>query len=243
MKCCLLACAVLIALWTAESHAAGLIRGTIWSSRGEARRAELARVERPRGLFGFLGSITRRKAPAHAKAPLPRHQPELRDVVVLLRRIPEEAEHRLARQSERGPSRHPPRIMIQQSRYKPRVTAVVAGTRVEFQNLDRIWHSTFSVSAAERFDLGKLPSGAMGTVTVTRSGAVNLHCDIHPEEAGFLVVAPNHAYARPDSLGHFELPRLPEGRYDLEIWHPLLGVRNRVVVLPSRGDAECDLAF
>ena len=71
MKRALLACAVLLALSSAVAHATGQIRGTIWSSRGEARRSELAReknkvVKPPRlaGLFDFLGTPALRKTPA-----------------------------------------------------------------------------------------------------------------------------------------------------------------------------------
>jgi plastocyanin len=170
-------------------------------------------------------------------------QPGVTDAVITVRRIPEATERRLAGQMQRDRRRTNPRMVIQKSRYKPRVMAVAAGNDLEFQNLDRIWHSTFSVSTAQRFDLGKLKPGAVDTVTLARPGVINLHCDIHPEETGFLVVAPNHAYARPDSLGRFELPRLPSGSYEVQIWHPVRGSRERVVVVPSRGDAQCDLAF
>lgn len=275
MKRPLLVCAVFISLWSAEAHTAGLIRGTIWNSRGEARRAELAREKaraakpQARGLFDFLGTPALRKTPAApasasgdrtggaaraggsrgsanastVKPPVPRLQPGVTDAVISVRRIPESAERRLAQRVQRDRRRHNPRMVIQKSRYKPRVMAAAAGSDVEFQNLDRIWHSTFSVSSAQPFDLGKLKPGAMDTVTLARPGVINLHCDIHPEETGFLVVVPNHAYARPDSLGRFELPRLPAGSYQVEIWHPLRGVRDAMVVVPSRGDAECDLAF
>lgn len=260
MKRALLACAVLLTLSSAAAHATGQIRGTIWSTRGEARRAELAREkaraakpQRQSGLFDFLGTPALRRTPAvparakpapHAvRAPVPRRQPGVTDAVISVRSIPEATERRLAKQMERDRRRQSPRMVIQKSRYKPRVMAVAAGSDVEFQNLDRIWHSTFSVSTAHRFDIGKLKPGASGTAKLARPGVINLHCDIHPEEAGFLVVTPNHAYARPDSLGRFELPRLPAGSYVVNIWHPLRGTREATVVVPSRGDAECDLAF
>lgn len=246
-------------LWPSDSGATGAIRGTIWSSRGEARRAELLREKiraakpQAKGPLDFLGIPWRRRTravPAAApsggtglKRPAAKPLPGITDAVITVRRIPEASERSLADRLQRNRRRTSSRMVFQQSRFKPRVMAVAAGTGVEFQNLDRIWHSTFSVSSAQRFDLGKLKPGARDTVTLTRPGVINLHCDIHPEETGFLVVAPNHAFARPDSLGRFELPRLPSGSYEVEIWHPVRGSRERVVVVPSRGDAECDLAF
>jgi len=252
-------CAVLL-LFAAEARADGVIRGTLWTSRADARRAEMAREAeraartRTSGHFDFLGTpalrrtpATPRVAPAEAKpgvkAPVARPQPGMTDAVISIRTIPPAAEQRLARQMQRDRRRPNPRIVIRQSRFAPRVMAVAAGTDIEVQNLDRIWHSTFSVSSAGRFDLGKIRPGAIDTVQLARAGTINLHCDIHPDETGFVVVAPNHAYARPDAMGRFSLPRLPAGRYQLQLWHPQRGVRERTIEIPRRGDVACDLAF
>ena len=37
----------------------------------------------------------------------------------------------------------------------PRVLPVCAGTRVRFQNMDRVYHNAFSISPAMKFDIGK----------------------------------------------------------------------------------------
>jgi len=252
-----LLCAALLAV-AVPAGANGVIRGTIWSTRGEAKRADLCEeieaenAPKSHGLFDFLGAASlRRKAstvpvvPARAGPRPPRRvkQPGVQDAVISVERIPDVVEHRLALQSQRDRSRPNARMTIHHSRYWPRVMAVAAGSDLEFQNLDRIWHSTFSVSSAMRFDLGKLRPGAIATVALPKPGVINLHCDIHPDESGFVMIAPNHAYARPDSLGQFALPRLPAGAYQIEIWHPLRGARTRQVVVPKRGDVQCNLAF
>lgn len=76
-----------------------------------------------------------------------------------------------------------------------------------------------------------------------RAGVANLHCDIHPDESGFVVVVPNHAFARPDSLGRFALPKLPKGDYTLHVWHPRLGEITRDVTMPKHGDLKIELRF
>lgn len=254
----LLACAALLAL-ACPAHAGGVIRGTLWPTRGEAKRADLARAQQPArrpssGLFDFLGTPSLRKTPAPvaqpasakrpvAKLPPPVRASDLRDAVVLVREVPPAVEKRLMERAARDRRRPLARVTITKSRYQPRVVAVAAGTSVEFRNADKIWHSVFSVSAASHFDLGKLKPGVFETLVLKRPGVINVHCDIHPDEAGFVVVAKNHVFAKADSLGHFELPKLPPGTYQLSLWHPLRGSREQQVVVPKRGDVTCDLAF
>ena len=249
-----LGCAVVL-LCTAcpVANAAGVIRGTIWPTRADAKRAALAHAAEPpaehRGFFAFLTERSEKPEvkPASSRsavtAPDPKPQPGVVDAVVSVRAIPEKVEAKLAQQMKRDRSRPLPRMVIHQSHYAPRVMAVTAGTELEFQNLDRIWHNAFSVSAASRFDLGKIKPGAIDTVKLARPGVINLHCDIHPDEIGYVVITPNHAIARPDGNGRFTLPKLPPGEYQVEMWHPLRGSRVATVVVPRRGDAVCDLAF
>ena len=253
-----LVCAVAFVLAAAPAaQAAGVIHGTIWPTRAEAKRAAATRASSPapehHGLFDFLGSpgMDRRTKPqvqpasAHPKTAVPGPKPQggIGDAVVAVRAIPEKVEAKLAQQAKRDRTRPLARMTIQRSHYVPRVMAVTAGSQIEFQNLDHIWHNAFSVSSASRFDLGKIKPGAIDTVKLARTGVINLHCDIHPDEIGFVVITPNHAVARPDPTGRFTLPKLPPGTYEVEIWHPLRGNRVVAVTVPKRGDVTCDLAF
>jgi hypothetical protein len=167
------------------------------------------------------------------------------EAVIYVEKVAPEVERRLTggRRFLFFRKERPPDVLnvVQRKRFEPRVAAAVVGTRVAFVNLDRVYHNVFSVSASRRFDLGKNAPGSRDTVEFGRSGVVNLHCDIHPEEQGYLVVTPNHAYARPDSLGRWRLPKLPAGRYTVRMFHPTRGELTREVVMPARGDVTLQL--
>jgi len=183
-----------------------------------------------------------RKAPATpAKA-----QRGVTEAVVYLESVPDKVERKLAhpRRWFFGRPQEPGVFHIVQSgrQFRPRVAAVAVGTRVEFKNLDRVYHSTFSVSSAKRFDLGKYPPGRADTLEFDRPGVVNLHCDIHPDMVGYLVVTPNHAFTRPDSMGEFRLPSVPKGTYTVRVVHPSRGVIRQVVRV-GRGDVALDLSY
>jgi len=151
------------------------------------------------------------------------------DAVIYLDRIPAAAESALA-----ATDAHPALVQRDQS-FDPRVLAVTVGTTVEFPNADPIYHNVFSVSPVKRFDLGRYPKGRSKRVTFDRAGLVNVYCEIHSNMAAFVLVLPNHAFARPDADGAFALPDLPPGRYQLKVWHPDLPPLERDVELGDAG--------
>ncbi len=171
--------------------------------------------------------------------------------VVWLEKIPERVEDQLAHPDPpwflfwRQPEENPPLPVIAQEKetYSPRVLAVPVGSSIEFTNPDRLYHSTFSVSGAKRFDLGKTPPGRRDTVEFSRPGVINLHCEIHPRAVGYVVVTPNHAYASPDRSGHFRLPKMPPGRYVLHAWHPDRGDLRLPFDVPKRGSVALTPTF
>ncbi|HTK30750.1 MAG TPA: hypothetical protein VL332_02220 [Candidatus Saccharimonadaceae bacterium] len=209
-----LALAVSAAL--AAPSSAGTVRGVLWLAPPEPGAAE--------------------NAARHA-------QPGVADAVVYVDRVPDKVEKKLTHHGWFWHAPRLPRIVQQDRRFDPRVLAVARGTSVEFQNLDSVYHNAFSVSVAKPFDLGKYPPGTRDTVLFDRAGAINLHCDIHPDMVGFVVVVPNHVFCRPDSMGAYKLPRLPQGRYSVRVWHPHRGEIRRDVVVPHHGDVDLTLVY
>jgi hypothetical protein len=184
-----------------------------------------------------------------AGAVSPPRQPGVGEGVVWVETIPDRLEAKLASPPKKGwfarPAAAPPLpdIVERADGFSPRVRVVPAGTQVEFTNADRLYHSVFSVSSARHFDLGKSAPGRRDTLAFARTGVINLHCEIHPEAIGFLVVTPNHAFATPDSAGRFALPRLSPGRYVLHAWHPRAGELKLPFDVPRRGTVALDPSF
>lgn len=170
------------------------------------------------------------------------------EAVVWIEVIPEKVEQKLASRRTgwlfKRTLPEPIESIVQvNQRFRPRVLAVPAGARIEIRNADHVYHGTFSVSPAKRFDLGTHPPGRRDTVKFAQRGVINLHSELYPEMLGFVVVTPNHALARPDSLGRFRLPKLPPGRYTLRAWHPERGELRREIEVAKRGDTKLELKF
>ncbi len=226
----LMAVAALFVL--ASPAGAETVRGVLWASRSAAERAN--------------ADDTRRRS---SDAVVARSQRGIGDAVVWIEQVPEKLERRLASGGrrwfwqKRSAETKLASVVQRGHLFAPRVLVVTVGSRVEFRNADHVYHNVFSVAAAKRFDLGKNAPGAADTIAFEKPGVVNLHCDIHPEELGFVVVVPNHFLARPDSLGAFTLPALTPGTYRLHAWHPRLGELKRSIDVPKHGDVGLQLVF
>ena len=104
--------------------------------------------------------------------------------------------------------------------FVPLASAVRVGTPVDFPNSDNIRHQVYSFSPAKVFNL-KLYSGRPSTpVTFDRPGVVALGCNIHDRMIAWLLVVDTPWIAYPDARGVSTFKDLPEGEYDLRVWHP-----------------------
>ena len=214
------------------------------------------RLPAPFALLGVLsllsgcttvGTISGTVSPADAPRPAPQEQEScvghisagrsVADAVVYVGKIGREANSRLPAPPESA--------FIQQEglSFCPRILVVVAGTRVDFPNRDTVFHNVFSVSPANRFDLGRYGPGNTRNVVFRAPGPVNIYCGLHPKMSAFVLVVPNKAFARPDSLGRFTLPPLPAGRYVVNVWHPDYPAIRRNVTVPGGGHAELEVTL
>ena len=201
---------IVVALLVPGIAGAGVVRGTLDVSRARARIAA---------------------ASAHQPDSISAPPEPLTEAVVCVEAIPAKLEHRLARRAS-------PCMVVQQGgAFFPRTLCVPESTSVTFLNRDRVYHNVFSVSPARRFDTGQYGPRESRSVTLAGTGAVQLFCEIHPGESGFIFVVPNHAFTRTNSAGRFVLPNLPAGKYVLRAWHPTFGATTKEIVMPARGDA------
>ena len=119
-----------------------------------------------------------------------------------------------------------------QRRFVPEILAVPAGSTVSFANSDPIFHNVFSLSGARSFDLGNYSVGQSRTVTFPKPGLVQLHCHLHPNMSGAILVTPNGFFTlltQPGRDGEFSLEGIPPGRYQLVAWHKSAGFFRRAI--------------
>jgi len=107
--------------------------------------------------------------------------------------------------------------------FVPDVLPVLAGTTAAFPNSDSVQHNVYSPPwSAKQFNLGLYPAGVTKHVTFENVGVVPLLCNVHSEMSAFVVVLPHPYFATTDRDGKFTIENVPEGKYELRIWHEKL---------------------
>jgi len=134
--------------------------------------------------------------------------------------------------------------MTQESkRFTPRVLVVPRQGSVEFPNHDPVYHNVFSVSGANRFDLGLYRSGASKSRSFAEPGLVRVYCNIHPQMVGFLMVVDSDFAAVTDKAGNFRFEGVPAGSWTLHAWHEEGTETSVPLVVPGAGEAPLTVSI
>ncbi len=126
-----------------------------------------------------------------------------------------------------------PAVVVQdQCMYGPRVVGVIAGQALEFHNGDPTFHNVRGNRAGKVvFNLAQPAQGPVLTRTeLGQPGdVVDLHCDVHPWMAAWVVVLDHPYFAVTGADGTFTIAGVPPGNYTLEAWHPVLGLHSTTI--------------
>lgn len=111
------------------------------------------------------------------------------------------------------------RMVQSDKRFSPHLLAVAKGTRVDFPNLDPIFHNAFSNFDGQLFDIGLYPPGGTRTVKFERAGIARVFCNIHPMMSAVIVVVDAPYFAISGKDGAFQIVNVPPGEYQLRVFH------------------------
>ena len=104
-------------------------------------------------------------------------------------------------------------------RFLPHLLVVERGAEVDFPNSDPYFHNVFSLFNGKRFDLGLYASGESRPVLFNRTGVSQIFCNIHPQMSAVIVTVDTPYFAQSNQSGIVNLSEIPEGKYQLNVWH------------------------
>ena len=130
--------------------------------------------------------------------------------------------------------------------FSPHILAIQQGTTVDFLNSDTVAHNVFwsQVGSDKKagHNLGTWPKGEKRPFTFDKPGVVPLLCNVHPDMAGYLIVAPTPYYAETDDAGNYTIKDVPDGSYTLTVWHEGAKTQSKPVTVAGGGKSDFTLS-
>ena len=132
----------------------------------------------------------------------------------------------------------------QRCAFAPHVQVVPVGSEVLLKNSDPILHTVHARLAGETlFNVG-LPKWRQVTKRLDRAGVVRIDCDVlHTWMSAAIVVSDSPYFAVTDMHGVFNIGGLPQGEYELEVWHERLGVRMQHMRVAESGAMSVEIIY
>jgi hypothetical protein len=125
-------------------------------------------------------------------------------------------------------------------RYIPHILGLQAGQPLVAANSDPVIHNVRSFPRNNRaFNMGQPvgsnPRTARAASTANEEMGIRIKCDIHPWMTAYLFVVDHPFFGVTGENGSFTIDGLPDGTYDLVVWHEKLG--EKVVPITVEGAA------
>lgn len=127
----------------------------------------------------------------------------------------------------------PAKILQINAEFVPRVVPITPGTQVQFINRDGFYHNVFSLTPGSRFNIGRKATGVVVNRRFYNLGEIKLFCDIHAQMNATIVCLDTPYFTRVSPNGQFELSGLPDGQYEIRVYHPDLPQVTEIVDIRS----------
>lgn len=142
------------------------------------------------------------------------------------------------------PPAEPAVVRQKDAAFVPHVLPVLAGTAVEWPNLDDIYHNVFCMADTKQFDLGLYGSDhPPKRVVFDKPGQADVFCSIHTKMHCIVLVLTNPYFATADEKGRFTIRDVPAGTYQLRAWHERVPGQTKEVVVPAEGEVTVDFTL
>jgi plastocyanin len=129
--------------------------------------------------------------------------------------------------------------------FVPHIAVVQQGATVDFLNSDTVAHNVFwtAISGNKKLghNLGTWPKGEKRSFKFDNPGVVPLLCNVHPDMAAYVIVAPTPYFAVSNASGEYKIENVPDGAYTVAAWHE--GAKNQSKPVTVAGEGKADFAL
>ncbi|GAC17526.1 cupredoxin domain-containing protein [Paraglaciecola arctica] len=130
------------------------------------------------------------------------------------------------------------------TQFLPHILAIQKDTQVRFPNSDSIKHHVYSFSQVKTFELQLYKELQADPLLFSNLGVVELGCNIHDWMLGYIFVVDTPYFGKTDIKGNLIFD-LPNGEYQLNVWHPRIQDKvtslSRQLIVPAESEINIKL--
>lgn len=127
------------------------------------------------------------------------------------------------------PPKDPIEIHQHNKQFTPYITVIQKGYQLQFVNDDDITHHIYSASGPKRFSFKLKQDNTQKQMLFDEVGHISMGCNVHDWMSGHVLVVDTPYFAITSPQGQAELDGIPEGKYQVVIWHPQLMTPNNSI--------------
>jgi plastocyanin len=118
-----------------------------------------------------------------------------------------------------------------QKSFVPSLVVISPGSTVRFPNDDRFYHSVYSDSPSNPFDLGLYDNGPGKSVVFENTGVVDVRCHVHGTMHATIVVVDGPFAITTHPNERYRIEGLPSGPHALHVWTDGINVATTYIVV------------
>jgi len=129
--------------------------------------------------------------------------------------------------------------------YTPRVVGARVGQTVQVKNSDMLLHNVDASSGkGNGFNIAQPRAGLVYEFKPkTEEVMLHLKCDVHNWMNAYVGIVTNPYFAVSNTMGTFEIDRVPPGTYTLEAWHERFGLVSKPVTVKAGAVTTLDFDY
>jgi plastocyanin len=129
--------------------------------------------------------------------------------------------------------------------YGPRVVGARVGQTVQIKNDDELLHNLNAITTKNKsFNVGQPRAGLVYSFQPTAEEVmVHLKCDVHNWMNAYIGVVTNPYYGVTNTMGTFQIDKVPPGTYMIEAWQEKLGVVTKSVTVKPGAVTTVDFSY
>ena len=129
--------------------------------------------------------------------------------------------------------------------YTPRVVGARVGQTVQIKNSDMLLHNVDASSGKNNgFNIAQ-PRASLVYEFKPKNEEIMLHlkCDVHNWMNAYVGIVTNPYFAVSNTMGTFQIDKVPPGTYMLEAWHERFGLVSKPVTVKAGAIASVDFDY